>query len=194
MWFWADAPTLSVETAAGDNANQIRLFITTALVDTDGSESLKILIDTDLLPPGATLSRTEISNPGAVEEVLLTLPTTWDTPGTFASAAPEIQHYCQAHNLLEFIAKQRAHHKQERVFNKFLSDWFDGFRTLKFIHFMRDHFLPSVPLSELGEAEFVDATLLPELSLLKQQLSGRLFHQAPASGSEDSRPEHAKIE
>ena len=75
----ADAPTLSVETAAGDNANQIRLFITTALVDTDGSESLKILIDTDLLPPDATLSRTEISNPGAVEEVLLTLP-----PGTSA--------------------------------------------------------------------------------------------------------------
>ena len=118
-----------------------------------------------------------------LQEFLLTLTTTWDTQDTFASAAPEIQHYWQAHDLLEFIAKQRAYHKQERVFNKFLSDWFDGFRTLKFIHFMRDHFLPSVPLSELGEAEFVDATLLPELSLLKQQLSGRLFQQAPASGS-----------
>lgn len=114
-----------------------------------------------------------------LKEFLLTLTTTWDTPGTFASAAPEIQHYCQAHNLLEFIAKQRAHHKQERVFNKFLSDWFDGFRTLKFIHFVRDHSLPSVPLSELGAAEFVDAALLKDLSLLKQQLSGRLFQQAP---------------
>jgi len=70
----ADAPTLNVETSAGDDVNEIVLTITSALVDTDGSESLEIRIDTDMLPPGATLSRTTISNPGAVEVVLLTLP------------------------------------------------------------------------------------------------------------------------
>ena len=113
-----------------------------------------------------------------LKEFLLTLTTTWDTQGTFASAAPEIQHYCQAHDLLEFIVKQRAHHKQERVFNKFLSDWFDAFRTLKFVHFMRDNYLPSVPLSELGEAEFVNPELLTDLPILKRQLSGKLFKPA----------------
>ncbi len=70
----ADAPTLNVETSAGDDVNEIVLTITSALVDTDGSESLEIKIDTDMLPSGATLSRTTISNPGAVEVVLLTLP------------------------------------------------------------------------------------------------------------------------
>ncbi|MCZ6503850.1 MAG: hypothetical protein O6945_15230 [Gammaproteobacteria bacterium] len=116
-----------------------------------------------------------------LNEFLKTLATIWDTPGTFASATPAVQHYCQATQLPEFIAKQRAHYKQEIVFNKFLTDWFDGFRTLKFVHFMRDHYLPSAPLNKLGEAEFVNTDLLKDLSVLKQQLSGRLFQQAPGS-------------
>ena len=70
----ADAPTLSVTTAAGDSVNEIILTIDSALTDTDGSESLKIIIDTDMLPPGATLSRTEINDPAASEQVILTLP------------------------------------------------------------------------------------------------------------------------
>jgi hypothetical protein len=70
----ADAPTLNVETSAGASVNEIVLTITTALTDTDGSESLEIQIDEDMLPPGATLSRTTIPNPGATEEVILTLP------------------------------------------------------------------------------------------------------------------------
>ena len=110
-----------------------------------------------------------------LKEFLQTLATTWNAPGTFASVAPEILNYCQATRLPEFIAKQSAHHKQEIVFNKFLADWFDGFRTLKFVHFMRDHYLPSAPLNKLGEAEFVNTELLKDLSALKQQLSRRLF-------------------
>jgi len=116
-----------------------------------------------------------------LKELLLALATTWDGPGTFASLAPAVQHYCQASQLLELITKQRAHYKQKIVFNKFLADWFDGFRTLKFVHFMRDHYLPSAPLSELGAAEFIDTDSLKDLSALKQQLSSRLFQQAPES-------------
>ena len=44
------------------------------------------------------------------------------------------------------IAKQRERIKTESVFLKFLNDWLDGFRTLKFIHFMRDNYFPSKPI------------------------------------------------
>lgn len=43
------------------------------------------------------------------------------------------------------------------VFAKFIDDWFDGFRTLKFIHYIRDHLHPSVPFDALWASE-----LLPE--------------------------------
>ncbi|MCX4027722.1 hypothetical protein H0A36_21155 [Endozoicomonas sp. SM1973] len=39
------------------------------------------------------------------------------------------------------------------------TDWFDGFRTLKFIHLCRDNFLPSLPLQQL-----IDCPIFNELS------------------------------
>lgn len=69
----ADAPALTVITSAGASVNEIVLTITSALVDTDGSETYELVIDTDMLPEGATLSRTHITNPGAVETIILTL-------------------------------------------------------------------------------------------------------------------------
>jgi hypothetical protein len=44
------------------------------------------------------------------------------------------------------IAKQRRQIRSESVFLKFLTDWLDGFRTLKFVHFMRDNHFPSKPI------------------------------------------------
>jgi hypothetical protein len=44
------------------------------------------------------------------------------------------------------IAKQRSQIKSESVFLKFLNDWLDGFRTLKFVHFMRENHFPSKPI------------------------------------------------
>jgi hypothetical protein len=70
----ADAPTLSVEVVPGGSINEIRLLISSELTDTDGSESLALHLEGDDLPEGASLSRTTINAPGAVEEVLLTLP------------------------------------------------------------------------------------------------------------------------
>jgi len=51
---FAWAPELSVSAAAGDEDTPIALDISAALLDTDGSETLSILIDN--VPPGATLS------------------------------------------------------------------------------------------------------------------------------------------
>jgi len=44
------------------------------------------------------------------------------------------------------IGKQKHRLKSRQVFVKFLRDWFDGFRTLKFVHYMRDKHYPSKPI------------------------------------------------
>ena len=44
------------------------------------------------------------------------------------------------------IGKQKHRLKSRQVFVKFLRDWFDGFRTLKFVHYMRDKHYPSQPI------------------------------------------------
>lgn len=41
---------------------------------------------------------------------------------------------------------QRQHYSQSQL-HKVLSDWFDAFRTLKYIHHQRDHCYPDIPLS-----------------------------------------------
>ena len=45
------------------------------------------------------------------------------------------------------IEKQKKRIKSEQVFLKFIHDWFDGFRTLKFVHYMRDNHFPSKPIN-----------------------------------------------
>lgn len=39
--------------------------------------------------------------------------------------------------------------RDQDQFNKQLHDWFDGFRTLKMVHWLRDHVAASIPLPEL---------------------------------------------
>ena len=48
--------------------------------------------------------------------------------------------------------------KQEQtagVFDKFLTDWFDGFKTLKFVHFIREHQHGSVAFENLWQSELL---------------------------------------
>lgn len=56
--------------------------------------------------------------------------------------------------LLSFIEKQK--HATEQQFNKQLIVWFDSFKTLKFIHALRDAGLKNIPFSRaLTEAPFI---------------------------------------
>ena len=63
----------------------------------------------------------------------------------------------------EAIAKARQNSRDAAAFGKHLHAWFDGFRTLKFIHGMRDKGRPSVPLACLKNATnsypFIDEVL-----------------------------------
>jgi hypothetical protein len=52
--------------------------------------------------------------------------------------------------------------QSEQVFSKFLDDWFDGFRSLKFIHFVRDRRHKSVGFRDLWQTQ-----LLPTACPLK---------------------------
>ncbi len=63
------------------------------------------------------------------------------------------------------IGKQKHRLKSRQVFVKFLRDWFDGFRTLKFVHYMRDKHYPSQPIGwickqdiDLGVSTVSDAS------------------------------------
>jgi hypothetical protein len=47
------------------------------------------------------------------------------------------------------IAHCRQHCRTEIAFAVQLHVWFDGFRTLKFIHYLRDQLWPSLPCREI---------------------------------------------
>ncbi|GLX76757.1 hypothetical protein tinsulaeT_00970 [Thalassotalea insulae] len=52
-----------------------------------------------------------------------------------------------------FISKQGRNDR--RQFNKQLIVWFDAFKTLKLIHYLRDHYYPNIPLTDaIAQADF----------------------------------------
>lgn len=120
-------------------------------------------------------------NPGIfilLQQFLEALGSAWESPNAMQSTCGEIRQFCGAIDLGPFISDQLRRQSKKKVFDKMLSDWFDGFRTLKFIHFMRDQFLPSVPLSRIGEAAFLDSGTAEDLPFLRAQLYSRLFPDA----------------
>jgi hypothetical protein len=72
--------------------------------------------------------------------------------------------FCEQQGFLAIISRKQSELKSRQVFNKFINDWFDGFRTLKFIHQLREHY-PSVPVSNIIAAPFISlsAPSLPDL-------------------------------
>jgi hypothetical protein len=67
------------------------------------------------------------------------------------------QHWCESVDLFTLIHSKR--NLSPAVFKKFASDWMDGFRTLKFIHFIQQHYLEPVSLGDI-----FDGTVLPQIS------------------------------
>ena len=121
-------------------------------------------------------------NPGIfslLKEFQEALACVWQKPEAMLSTSEEIREYCKAMKLDTLISEQLKRQNKNTVFDKFLTDWFDGFKTLKFIHFMRDQFLPSVPLSRLGEAPFLASGLVTDLASWRRQLHSRLFPDIP---------------
>ena len=73
---------------------------------------------------------------------------------------------------LDIESQLLPHQKQcrsQRVWEQSVNQWLDGFRTLKFIHLLRDHGLPSLSLIEWVSSQQI---LPPEL----QQTFDSMFH------------------
>ena len=66
---------------------------------------------------------------------------------------PLHQQYIEESGFGEQVLKHRS--QSEGVFKKFLLDWFDGFRTLKFVHFLRNNGYPSVTFSGLWNSHLL---------------------------------------
>lgn len=107
------------------------------------------------------------------------LPATWRDRGVPRTVTdmPEIAAWISARDVGDVIARSLAHRRSPAAFTKAMHDWFDAGRTLRFVHFMRDNFLPSVPISALTGAGFLDLPHdhAPPPAVVRKQLLARLY-------------------
>jgi hypothetical protein len=63
---------------------------------------------------------------------------------------------------LRAIQQAQQHSKSEQVFRQHMMNWFDGFQTLKFIHYLREHVHPSLAWQQVIELEapWIKSTIL----------------------------------
>jgi hypothetical protein len=102
-----------------------------------------------------------------------------------------IESYIDASHLRPLIAETRQRTTHPAACKRAMTDWFDGFQTMKFVHFMRDRFYPSLPLAAL-----TDSPLLPPIAVtpanlpaIRDALAQRCFapqeHRSDISSSHD---------
>ena len=65
---------------------------------------------------------------------------------------PAIKHYIESTQLIAHLSNLKRSASSTTQFQRAVDAWFDGFRQLKFIHFVRDHWHPQVPLDQVLEA------------------------------------------
>ena len=77
--------------------------------------------------------------------------------------AENLKQHFQSEISMEFLDSQkflpvfrRQQQQSEVVFHKFIQDWFDGFRTLKYVHWLRDHKHPSVPYKSVWQSPVIE--------------------------------------
>ncbi len=90
-----------------------------------------------------------------LKEFLDALNSYWRSPEGLLACDPTTVAFAEENNLGELLDRQRRQIKSEPVFLRFVRAWFDGFRTLKFIHFHRAAGLDSVPVKSVLEAPFL---------------------------------------
>jgi hypothetical protein len=72
-------------------------------------------------------------------------------------SSPALQAYIKDFNIIAEVQKLPLETPKPSLRYRHLMNWFDGFRTLKFAHYIRDRFYPSVSWSSaLRNAAFID--------------------------------------
>jgi hypothetical protein len=83
---------------------------------------------------------------------------------------PELHDWADQAGFEDFLHKIRANSNNQDVFDKALTDWFDGFRTLKFIHYFRDNGFDSLALHDLKASWIPKTDLHGLISYFRQRL------------------------
>jgi len=99
---------------------------------------------------------------------------------------PLIQRWLTDTKLDQMILRQRSRGAERHVLQRFMTDWFDGFQTLKFTHYMRDAYYPSRCLDDI-----CDGSLMPDMTIddidsvrqLHQRLKSRLDEDSGTANS-----------
>jgi hypothetical protein len=108
------------------------------------------------------------------------------TPTDCFADSPLIQRWLTDTKLDQKILQQRSRSTEPHVLQRFMTDWFDGFQTLKFIHYMRDAYYPSRCLDDI-----CDGSLMPDMTIddidsvrqLHQRLNSKLDEGSGAANS-----------
>ncbi len=90
----------------------------------------------------------------------------WDKSDT--PPPPGTEAFCETQGLLDTMDKRRAQITSRPVFEQFVREWFDGFRTLKFVHSRQQQF-KDIPVSAIRGAPFAAAT--DDLQEMRDQLA-----------------------
>ncbi len=73
--------------------------------------------------------------------------------------------YLEGQDFIENIHKLRANAKQLATFEKAFYQWFDAFRLMKYLHFVRDAIYPDIPVYKAIEMSPISAMLAESLDL-----------------------------
>lgn len=159
--------------AAGED-----FYLLNKLAKVDDIEALKEPVievagrGSDRVPFGTGPALTKISNLKSPEDTYLFYsPQVFRCLKIFLKSLPDYwglakeviysEHYVEISAALESIGfyhvldKILNQAKSREQFIRASSDWFDAFKTLKFIHYLRNNYFPSVAIAELRECDFV---------------------------------------
>jgi len=99
----------------------------------------------------------------------------FDTGPISAQCPDTVARWATEQDIDGVIAARRARSTSQAVFDRAMHDWFDGFRTLKFVHYLKDHGLPSVPLAAIARSPIVAEPQPASLQAIRDRLARRCF-------------------
>jgi hypothetical protein len=69
-------------------------------------------------------------------------------PGSHLNIAPPLRSFLESVHVEEKLSEMRQHTRGPESFYKRFFRWFDAFMLMKFVHFIRDHYHPNVPIRD----------------------------------------------
>jgi hypothetical protein len=80
------------------------------------------------------------------------VPSMYSNEISIASSPPPVQNFLSNQSFENKLKEIRQHCASEKMFVKRFFTWFDGFMTLKFMHYARDNFYSNMEVSEAARA------------------------------------------